>query len=248
MVRFRLLLKTAKHILIFGFRRFFYYPFLIKINKNKSGVYVFHHIPKCGGTSVYKSLASWFKVIKDYRVGWSNIFFSKYTLSSFKSNLCLAGHFDTENNYLSERYPEIEQLPDVFLFSFIREPLEQRISLYFFLKKNGLKLAIDNDLDTFLFLEENYFAKIFCCDESNYRDKLDRYNYIGVTEELEESFSILARLLNKPALKIGKKNVTRRPKSINVDENLKQEFYSKNSLDLLIYNYCKTKFNKLRNE
>ena len=34
-------------------------------------IYVFHHVPKCGGTSMVKALSTWFHPVFDYRHGWN---------------------------------------------------------------------------------------------------------------------------------------------------------------------------------
>lgn len=59
----------------------------------RNPVYVFHHIPKCGGSSINEVLNSWFVTFKDYRDGYTLNYPEKIALNSLRSSHCLSGHF-----------------------------------------------------------------------------------------------------------------------------------------------------------
>jgi len=86
-------------------------PFVIKrlraFFSPKYPVYIFHHIPKCGGTSILHLLGNWFYVIRDYREGWSMKYPTAVDLSTLNSKFCICGHWEFGGYHLYQRYPEV---------------------------------------------------------------------------------------------------------------------------------------------
>jgi hypothetical protein len=95
-------------------------------------VYVFHHIPKCGGTSLNKVLDSWFTTVKDYRSGWSMNYPEKIDIGRLRSCHCLCGHFELDGYYLHQRYPEVFMSSRYRVFTFVRDPLQVQLSLFWY--------------------------------------------------------------------------------------------------------------------
>ena len=166
-------------------------------------IYVFHHIPKCGGTTSRHAFKKWFRVVGDYRTDVSpeaTEFFLKNTLdlSSLDEDCLLTGHFELEGAHLHQRYPEILSNDRFRLITFVRDPLEVAQSLYFYERATRHPYpyhSLSERLDSL----ENYMASIFPCTEDNYKSVIDRYFFVGLTECLQESFDILARMIDKPA-------------------------------------------------
>ena len=96
----------------------------------KDPVYIFHHMPKCGGTSLSYLLNQWFIVKRDYRKDWNSAHKNKYNLNKFRSINCLAGHWELPEVYLNKRYPEVFTNDKYKVFTFLRDPLEHSLSLY----------------------------------------------------------------------------------------------------------------------
>lgn len=149
-------------------------------------VYVFHHIPKCGGSSVRTALVGWFIRRKDYRRGWSDDYPPAYDLSRFRSIHCLCGHFEVEGHFLHQRYPEVIQNKRFRIFSFVRNPLSLQLSLHRFLKKEGQ--PVESTIEAQLQTRPNFMAHLFAVDESNFKEVLDRYSFIGLIEEGQPSW------------------------------------------------------------
>lgn len=208
-------------------------------------VHVFHHIPKCAGNSVIKVLDDWFISLYDYRKGRTHRYPARIKLEKVNSAYCICGHFETEGYYLLQRYPQLADSNRYRLFSFVRDPLQLRISLYFY------ESRFNNDrgsLEDNLFSHRNYLAKRFPATESNYRDVVERYIFIGIVEKLQDSLDQLARLCDRPKVKIRHINsgtYNRNPEQVGLSHELQQRFREENALDYKIYDLCKNRFERL---
>lgn len=201
-----------------------------------SSRYVFHHIPKCGGTSIFVALVGWFKIIHDYRTATGDIP-PRHSLKTMKASDCLTGHFDVEGIYLHQRYPEVLTNKRYKLFTFVRDPLELKISLYYYEKKHCADYRLS--LTDCLFSRPNFMAARFPCTMENYRDILGRYFFIGVLERAQSSIDQLAELMQKPCLSLTFENVSQRDGQVAmITPDMVSEFKKINSLDYLIYDYC----------
>lgn len=208
--------------------------------------YVFHHIPKCGGSSIRSALKTWFNTVEDNRnPAWSReqLHDSKIAISALKRNSCLVGHFDVPIFYLKDRYPNILTDDNFFLFTFLRDPLEVKMSLFYY--ELRMKRKLNYSLEERLVGSTNYIANRFPCDESNFRKVLDRYNFIGIAERSQESMNQLAVLLNKPRVTLSWKNESKREVSTKeLPLSLVNKFKDLNRIDYQIYDYCLNKFLK----
>jgi hypothetical protein len=214
--------------------------------KKKYPVYIFHHIPKCAGTSMVSVLRRWFFVVKDYLRYYHPEdlpYFIRHpvNIQRLSSRHCLCGHFALPETHLHKRYPQIWQNRDFKIFTFIRDPLEVKISLYYQEKKRGQREGIS--LERHLLERENYIAGIMDCTLDNYRDILDRYFFIGITEHLQLSMDKLAELMNKPKVKLPVLNRSPRDSQVSgLALEIIRRFKTINELDYRIYEYCLTRF------
>lgn len=209
----------------------------------KSPVYVFHHIPKCGGTSLNQALAHWFTVIPDYRMGYTDQYPPKTDVSKLRSTHCLCGHFEMEGQFLHQRYPEVLQGDRFRLFTFIRDPLELQLSLFRYVQIHNPKP--NRTLENHLALRPNYIASLLPATAENYKDVLDRYFFIGLLEQGQESLDLLAQKIGKPSQTLPYVNETRSPhsqKEIPLSDEAIARFHQENALDYLIYQYCLERF------
>ena len=213
-------------------------------------VYMFHHMPKCGGSSMVKALEQWFCVNTDYfnrNEKKSDEIANKHLaidLSSLSRNNCVCGHFGHPSYHIYERYPQVF---DSFLasyrfrvFSFLRDPLEMRCSLYRHQQKSG-QLQADS-LNDAININNNYYARIFGVDESNFESFLNQYYFIGLADDLQSSFDKLAYQLKKPPIALPIINTSQgASSSTSTGLTSKQisDFKTANSLDYKIYNYVK---------
>ncbi len=215
----------------------------------KSGsAYIFHHLIKCGGSSLVKDLVNWFGMEYDHILAGAEVNgLSRYRFNTnlLTSDLCITSHFHYNGFFVAQRYPELlDPKFNIRLFTFVREPLKFQISLYYFAKKKGDIANIP--LSKFLTLMPNYMSTLFPCDEANYREVLDRYFFIGILERMQESVDKLAALSGKRGFTVKKQNVSPKDEQQDLlDDQILKEFKEINQLDYKIYDYCVEKFNRL---
>lgn len=208
--------------------------------------YIFHHIPKCGGTSAVDALTNWFIVLKDYPLGWSDednyCIYRKFCarpidLNQVKPYQLLVGHYHLENSFLHQRYPNWKK-KGYRLFTFLRDPLELQISLYYYEIRNK-RISAEEPIEERLLLRQNFIASLMHCNNSNYLEVLHQYHFIGIVEKYQESFDRLARLMNKPAVKLKIYNESPR-QDYQLSESFIARFKARNQLDYKIYDYSKS--------
>jgi len=163
-------------------------------DSKREPAFVYHHIPKCGGTSFLASLYRWFAVIPDYEdefASFDAFLTCPVRLKSLHAGTLLTGHWNQRGSAIGCRYPDLLSNERFLLFSVVREPYDLVKSLFYYTRKMRPDL-VKSDLDLqslkrFLIRSRNYLAGQFGCNEENYRQILDRYFFIGTTENLDET-------------------------------------------------------------
>jgi len=191
-------------------------------------------------------LSGWFRVVKDYADAQEQPEYpnSRIDLEKLGGTDCLTGHFNVLGGSLFERYPEM--LPDkrFFLFSMVRDPLERRMTAYYYAKKWNVNFS-GKALSEELRETRNIMAGVLGCTEDDYREVLGRYDFIGLFESIQESVSRLALRLDKPICVLPHLNISQRDaQSRNLPPGLVEEFRESNRLDYSIYEYCRDRFSE----
>ena len=202
---------------------------------------------KCGGTSVALSLSEWFNVVYDHLKDPKDIddyVKNRLDVYSLINDSCIIGHYAYDRTFLFQRYPELTSQKNEFkTFTFLREPLSFYLSFYYYSKSHG---RVNRTLIDFFDVNKNMMAYFLPCTEANYKEVLDKYFFIGITERLQESLDKLAGILNRRKVKVQFVNKSERDEQMSViTDDFITKFKEKNKLDYLIYNYCLEKFSKL---
>lgn len=211
---------------------------------NSKDIFVFHHIPKCGGNSTLKILGSWFDLVFDYRIRKD-----EFKLDELTSSQCLCGHWELPDNCLHKHHPKIFRDPKYKVFTFVRDPLSSRLSLFRYEHEKGTCRfkTFEDDLRE----RKNWLSRRFHATELNYKMVIDRYFFIGLLEEFQLSIDILAYKLNRPK-KIAKiVNATAKKDSISFSDlssDIIDKFKHENALDCQIYTYCKQKYKETEDQ
>ncbi len=199
-------------------------------------VLLFHHLPKCGGTSMVETFRKWFPVVTMYRRGWTNSPPPAPPLSTLEDGTLLVGHFELAGHHWTEIYPEALESPRVRVMTFLRDPLSLQGSLFRYERKNGVNHAAT--FEEHLQLRPNYMASLLGANDGNWRSILDRYWFIGVTEHSQEAFDVLARVFNKPQIDVARTNKTEVSEESDVERlpaEVVRTFRRANALDYEIY-------------
>jgi hypothetical protein len=217
----------------------------------RNPVYVFHHIPKCGGTSLNRVLDKSFITIKDYRSGWTMNYPDKVDICRLRSCHCLCGHFELNGYYLHERYPEVFMSNRYRVFTFVRDPLRLQLSLFRHEKRNNQSRV--NSIEEHLSLRPNYLANRFPATIDNYKDVINRYFFVGILEKSETSHALLSSMMGRRLAPLPWLNKTRSDTRKDTEyemmsEELITQFRKANALDYLIYDYCVAEFGRISAE
>ena len=206
--------------------------------------YMFHYIPKCGGTSFNLFLDSVFDVIRYYHslggLKKNSALFEKYQnrpvdLPSLNEGMCISGHYNLESIFLWQRYPQLKTLPHK-KFSVIRKP--------FATAKSGVYLNIKRGIFGTTSLEENrrrvlnrsnFFAKTLGIRSEDKIDTvLDRYWFIAPLDQIDTATRLIEEDTVRKGNPVEQVNTTAKSKD-ELDLELDQEFRIRSVLDYAIY-------------
>jgi len=207
-------------------------------NKPDEFRYLFHHLPKTGGTSLKRIFDEWFEVIGDYREPWASAPpKSAVDLSKMGSHQMLAGHFAADQMPLNYRYPETLARDKWRRITFVRDPLDRAVSEYFFEQKIRADFdpSFKNEpLSDFIRDRSGDLIRHFECNKDNWKEALDRYWFIGTLEQLPNCLRYLSAELNKPLDgAIPHENSTKRNELVPTEDAA--HFRKNNKIDYEIY-------------
>jgi hypothetical protein len=209
--------------------------------------YIFHHMPKTGGTSLKRIFAQWFNVLEDYREPWAYVAPAPKDLHNLEPGTMLSGHFASDTAPLRDRYPQTADPNRWRKISFVRDPLERAISIHGYEKK--LRLEYDQtyepvSLGEHLRNNKGIFLRHFECDESNWREAIDSYWFIGTLERLPESLEYLSAQLDKPMPDIvPHENSTQRDEDVTPEDIA--IFRANNAVEYEIYDEIAARLDQL---
>jgi len=181
------------------------------------------HIPKCGGTSLLRPLRKWFwrwRVIEHYPKKGE----PPPAAVPVRGKMCVHGHFISRRDRgVLQIYPHAEQF-----ITFLREPFDRYLSLWYFLPKLAEQrgdtewLKARPDFATALRrrarqqqAHRNPESLVWFLpqplDIAEVGEQMDRsYVFVGIMERYQDSLNALASALGKRRIKIPHLNRTER--------------------------------------
>lgn len=200
--------------------------------------YLFHHVPKAGGTAIRRMLGTWFEIVENYREPWSKTPPPQLQIDTLRPDQLLCGHFNADKAPLCSFYPETLDATRWRRITFIRDPLETALSKFFY--ERDQRGQYDEDfkpisLSEFLKTYPGLYLEHFECTKDNWREAIDRYWFIGTLERLDDCMDCLADALDKPRIErpLPRANATPRD-LVPTDEDIRA-FTVSAAIDFEIY-------------
>ena len=212
------------------------------------------HIPKCAGTSFSRVLKEWFGrgYLRHHYNDKLNRPPPRHSLTRGiwtkrpRVGLCIHGHFNNDRGIrLLDYYPEARQL-----ISIIRDPFHLHVSTYFYLKnqaqvggrgayregKPNPILQNSSSLEEYLERYTRPYIRSLLPPKltlDNFEDVLTNdFIYIGLSENLQQSVNLLAKVLGFDTVEVPMKNASNW--SEEVPAGARERFEEENQLETLI--------------
>jgi hypothetical protein len=206
-------------------------------------IYLFQHLPKCGGNSFITSSGTWFAFRQGDQAGsypgkeqLAEFAKKPLDLDRLPDNTLVHGHLVRPGIRPQERYGDYLAQKKCALFSIVRNPLERAISGYFHRIRVGRQR--ETTLSAFIARLENPMAKQLGCLKIADREAwLDQYLFIAVCDEMQLSFDVLAAKLGKPRLEAKRLNQSPRD-SYELSPDDIARFGTRNAIDYAIFDYA----------
>jgi hypothetical protein len=195
------------------------------------------HIPKTGGTSLFRILQGWFgdKLIRHY--AHNGVPPQRHALTG---PICVHGHFNAAAGVgVPQYYPQAEQF-----MTFLREPFDRYVSQWFAMRRVRTRKGVDPgagpDFETALRRRargnrsrRNIYSMVSQFPEppgpDNFGALMDeKFVFVGIMERYQESLDALAAVLGKPRVEAVRLN--KHPSENGAYESLRP-FYKKHFTD-----------------
>lgn len=223
---------------------------------NKKTKILFLHIPKTGGTAVKEALIDQFKPSKVHLI-YGLDYFQQGVREFAQNNKQLGiGHFGWEK----ELVPLFE---DAFKMTFLRHPVNRVISHYWHFQRSpheGDQYLKEMTFEEFL---ETRFAQNWqtqklgggfydenISDVENFEEALinvsQRFQFVGITERMQQSVEILNKELSLTIPKVKRKNVNPdKEHEKQMAEKYTDAILAKNQYDLKLYEVALERLGKV---
>ncbi|MGH8563254.1 MAG: hypothetical protein ACREXW_03890 [Gammaproteobacteria bacterium] len=204
-------------------------------------VYLYHHLPKCGGVSFIDACSKWFPEKREqtgsYPTPEQTAEFAKTRLEfdALPPNCLVHGHLVRDGIRPFERYGDHIASGRCRLVMTVRDPLERHISAYYHRRKVGKEWP--EPLERWLEHGSNQMAKYLGVDERNWKERLTAYFVVGTMEALQLTIDVFAAKTGNPRVKVAHLNTSPRDES-SLSPATIELFKSRSPIDYRIFEYA----------
>ncbi|GAC13362.1 sulfotransferase family 2 domain-containing protein [Aliiglaciecola lipolytica] len=215
------------------------------MQKDTSTPFAFIHVPKCAGTSLRSVFFDWYGagVIPHYyhepTGGAPKPITLDYAIKHLKEHgsCCIFGHFNCLRGFGVRHNISFVEM----FFTILREPFSQFVSEFKYkAARSRTQLNFESYLQECSPNYLNHFPNIVSFE--NYKEEIEKFEFIGIYEYFEESVEFMSRLLGKeaPGKMLKRQNVG--PSDSFDYSKYRLEFEELNSLECEAYNYARKIF------
>lgn len=211
--------------------------------------YVFHHVPKCAGTTARTAFAFWFVPVPDYHPWWSvedmSAEYFEWTrrppdVRRLRAAEMMAGHWCGPGSFLHERHPQVFADARFRAVTILRDPFEARLSyLHYYRRENRPEGR--HSQEEWMLMQENPLCALMGIDPENCEAALDRYWFVGISERLPETFAALRKHLGAGPTWVAHRNASERGDE-RASSALREEFRKRSAGDYRLYAHALRRF------
>lgn len=210
-------------------------------------VFIYQHVPKCGGRSFIKACRKHLNKVADTPPSYSTkeqraeFIKTKMDLAALPPRSLVHGHLIHPGMWPSQRYAKELKTGRYGLITIIRDPLERALSAFFHRRKRGKEY--DGTLQDWIASRHNNICSFLGVEMNGPKPKEDPFLMIGLTERLQDSLDVFAGLANFPTETIERVNATPRDK-VEISEKELAAFKKANADDYALHAYATERLNK----
>lgn len=210
-----------------------------------SKVLVYQHIPKCGGTAFREACGRMFPVMHEPKCGEGPFREADGGGASVKIGLAadpslgdegilmITGHYVHDGVRPWERFADWRETGQKLEWlTVLREPLARVISSFKFRKQRDRK--VPQTLESWVERKRNTQARYLGFEEGSAEQFLERYCFVGITEQLQGSVDLLAAQLACESTKVELANVSTGERA-ELAPGVVEKFRERNDLDYQLY-------------
>jgi hypothetical protein len=202
-------------------------------------IYIYQHVPKCGGTSFRVACLNYFSEIHEVpppradTEAWEAYQRNKPDFATLPLNTIITGHLIHDGTRPRERYAAEIARGGVRILTVLRDPLARLVSLHHFAEQNGREMPVS--LEERLRRARNPVSRNLGFDGSNAEAFLQGFFLVGLTERLQDTIDLLAHSIGRESIQVPRENAAKKQRQAEVPPDAIERFRENNRMDYELY-------------